>query len=100
VTGLGLVTPLGRGVEETWTRLVRGDRAIRPVTLFETTGQRASVAGEVGIVDLPGGPPDVTAAWSRTSGMALSAAGEAMRMARLQTSKGRVGLVVASTTGR
>ena len=31
VTGLGLATPLGVGVEETWTRLVRGDRAIRRV---------------------------------------------------------------------
>ncbi len=99
VTGLGLVTPLGHGVEETWTRLVRGERAVRPVTLFETTGQRASVAGEVGIVDLPAGPPEVTGAWSRTSGMALSAAGEAMRMARLHAAKARVGLVVGSTTG-
>ena len=99
VTGLGLVTPLGAGVEETWGRLVRGDRAIRPVTLFETQGQRASVAGEVGVVALPSAPPDVVGAWSRTSGMALSAAGEAMRMARLPVGAPRVGLVVGSTTG-
>ena len=99
VTGLGLVTPLGAGVEETWGRLVRGDRAIRPVTLFETQGQRASVAGEVGVVDLPSAPPDVVGAWSRTSGMALSAAGEAMRMARLPVGAPRVGLAVGSTTG-
>jgi 3-oxoacyl-[acyl-carrier-protein] synthase II len=98
VTGLGLVTPLGSGVEETWGRLVRGERAIRPITLFETQGQRASVAGEVGVVDLPAGPPDVAGAWSRTSGMALAAAGEAMRMARLRGSA-RVGLVIGSTTG-
>jgi 3-oxoacyl-[acyl-carrier-protein] synthase II len=98
VTGLGLVTPLGAGVEETWGRLVRGERAIRPITLFDTQGQRASVAGEVGGVDLPAGPPDVAGAWSRTSGMALAAAGEAMRMARLRASA-RVGLVIGSTTG-
>jgi 3-oxoacyl-[acyl-carrier-protein] synthase II len=98
VTGLGLVTPLGSGVEETWGRLVRGERAIRPITLFDTQGQRASVAGEVGVVDLPAGPPDVAGAWSRTSGMALAAAGEAMRMARLRGSA-RVGLVIGSTTG-
>jgi 3-oxoacyl-[acyl-carrier-protein] synthase II len=99
VTGLGLVTPLGPSVEETWARLVRGERALRPVTLFDTRGQRASVAGEVGAVDLPTGPADVAAAWSRTSAMAASAAGEAMRMARLQAGVARVGLVVGSTTG-
>jgi 3-oxoacyl-[acyl-carrier-protein] synthase II len=93
------VTPLGANVEETWTRLVRGDRAVRAITLFDTAGQRTSIAGEVGIVDLPAGPPDVTGAWSRTSGMALSAASEAMRMARLHAAKARIGLVVASTTG-
>jgi 3-oxoacyl-[acyl-carrier-protein] synthase II len=98
VTGLGLVTPLGPGVEETWGRLVRGERAIRPITLFDTHGQRAAVAGEVGTVDLPAGPPDVAGAWSRTSGMALAAAGEAMRMARLRGSA-QVGLVIGSTTG-
>ncbi len=99
VTGLGLVTPLGASVDETWPRLVRGDRAIRPVTLFDIAGLRASVVGEVGHVELPDGPPDVTGAWSRTSVMALSAAAEAMRMARLQSTKARVGLVVGSTTG-
>ncbi len=99
VTGLGLVTPLGPSVEETWGRLVRGERAIRPITLFETQGQRASVAGEVGVLDLPTGPPDVAGAWSRTSAMALAAASEAMRMARLRASGERVGLVIGSTTG-
>jgi 3-oxoacyl-[acyl-carrier-protein] synthase II len=99
VTGLGLVTPLGPSVEETWGRLVRGERAIRPITLFDTQGQRASVAGEVGVVDVPAGPPEVVGAWSRTSGMAVSAAGEAMRMARLRAATARVGLVVGSTTG-
>ena len=99
VTGLGLVTPLGPTVEGTWARLVRGDRAIRPVTLFDTQGQRSSVAGEVGKVDLPAGPPDVVGAWSRTSGMAVAAAGEAMKMARLHAGAARVGLVVGSTTG-
>ncbi len=99
VTGLGLVTPLGPTVEETWARLVRGERAIRPITLFETQGQRSSMAGEVGMVDLPAGPPDVVGAWSRTSGMAVAAAGEAMKMARLHVGAVRVGLVVGSTTG-
>jgi 3-oxoacyl-[acyl-carrier-protein] synthase II len=99
VTGLGLVTPLGPSVETTWRRLVHGDRAIRTVTLFDATAQRVSIAGEVGDVDLPTGPPDVRAAWSRTSAMAVSAAAEAMHTARLAAGRSRVGLVVGGTTG-
>ncbi|GLT94116.1 hypothetical protein SLE2022_118740 [Rubroshorea leprosula] len=32
VTGLGLVTPLGRGVETTWKRLIEGNCGIRAIT--------------------------------------------------------------------
>jgi 3-oxoacyl-[acyl-carrier-protein] synthase II len=105
VTGLGLVTPLGPNAEATWTRLVKGDCAIRPLTLFDPAGQRANFVAEVPDVDLPTGPRDVTGIWSRTSAMALSAAGEAMRMARLAPGAARpgastrVGLVVGGTTG-
>src|ERR1019366_4576832 len=59
VTGLGLVTPLGPNAEATWSRLVKGERAIRPVTLFDAAGQRASFAAEERDVDLPAGPRDV-----------------------------------------
>jgi len=92
VTGLGLVTPLGIGVEATWERLVRGDRAVRPITLFDTTGQRARVAGEVDGVHVP------SPAWSRTSAMAAQAAEEAMRAAGVDVRAERVGLVVGGTT--
>jgi 3-oxoacyl-[acyl-carrier-protein] synthase II len=99
VTGLGLVTPLGAGVEVTWARLVRGERAIRPVTLFDAACQRGSIAGQVDGVRLPGGSPDVAASWSRVSAMAVTAAEEAMRMAGLAAGLPRVGLVVGGTTG-
>jgi 3-oxoacyl-[acyl-carrier-protein] synthase II len=93
VTGLGLVTPLGIGVEATWAGLVRGDRAIRPVTLFDVAGQRVGIAAEV---------PGVSASargWSRSSAMAAMAAEEAMAGAKVDVRRARVGLVVGGTTG-
>ncbi len=97
VTGVGLVTPLGAGVEATWTRLVRGDRAIRSIRLFSVAGQRAGVAGEVDGVSAPTSAAD--APWSRTSIMAWEAADEAMRAASVDVRQARVGLVVGGTTG-
>jgi 3-oxoacyl-[acyl-carrier-protein] synthase II len=47
VTGLGLVTPLGIGVEETWSGLCAGRSGIGPITRFDTTGFPVTIAGEV-----------------------------------------------------
>ena len=38
VTGLGVVTSLGRAVDLFWDRLVRGDSGVGPITLFDVTG--------------------------------------------------------------
>ncbi len=83
MTGLGLVTPLGAGVEATWAGLVRGDRAIGPVRLFDAGGQRAGLVAEVqgdvlsGVRELGYGhrAGSGAAAWSRTSAMAASCGG-------------------------
>ena len=42
VTGLGLVTPLASGVEETWARLLDGQSGAGPITLFDA--QESGVA--------------------------------------------------------
>jgi 3-oxoacyl-[acyl-carrier-protein] synthase II len=47
VTGLGLVTPLGIGVEANWEALVAGRSGIGPITRFDASGLPARVAGEV-----------------------------------------------------
>ena len=47
VTGLGLVTPLGTGVEKTWKALCAGESGIRRITRFDPSGYDAQIAGEV-----------------------------------------------------
>jgi 3-oxoacyl-[acyl-carrier-protein] synthase II len=47
VTGVGLVTPLGVGVEETWDALCAGKSGIGEITHFDTTGYPTQIAGEV-----------------------------------------------------
>jgi 3-oxoacyl-[acyl-carrier-protein] synthase II len=47
VTGLGVVTSLGRAIDVFWDRLVRGDSGVGPITLFDTTGYRVPFGGQV-----------------------------------------------------
>jgi 3-oxoacyl-[acyl-carrier-protein] synthase II len=47
VTGLGLVTPLACGVEETWARLLAGKSGARPITRFKVDDLPARVACDV-----------------------------------------------------
>jgi 3-oxoacyl-[acyl-carrier-protein] synthase II len=47
VTGIGLVTPLGTGIEENWTKLVAGRSGIGPITRFDASVVPAQIAGEV-----------------------------------------------------
>lgn len=47
VTGLGLVTPLGKGVKGNWDQLVEGKSGIRSIDRFETEDLAAKIAGQV-----------------------------------------------------
>lgn len=59
VTGLGLLTPLGWGVDHSWKGIVEGRSGIGPITAFDTEGYGCTIAGEIPSVDgRGGGAPD------------------------------------------
>lgn len=47
VTGLGMVTPLACGVEETWSRLLDGESGAGPITKFDASHLATRIACEV-----------------------------------------------------
>lgn len=93
VTGVGAVTALGETARETFDRVVRGERGLRELSLFEPGEVRSRIVAEVS--DLaPLADPSV----SRTSELALRAAREAIAQAGLDLGARRVGLVLGGTT--
>ncbi len=50
VTGMGIVTSLGAGKADNWTRLVAGESGIRTITRFPIDGLKTTMAGTVDFV--------------------------------------------------
>jgi 3-oxoacyl-[acyl-carrier-protein] synthase II len=47
VTGIGLVTPLGTGTEETWSALLEGRTAVGPIEGYDASSLRTQIAAEI-----------------------------------------------------
>jgi 3-oxoacyl-[acyl-carrier-protein] synthase II len=47
VTGLGMVSPLGYGVQENWKRILRGESGVRAITAFDVSDITARIGGMV-----------------------------------------------------
>ncbi|MFQ5585269.1 MAG: beta-ketoacyl-ACP synthase II [Thermodesulfobacteriota bacterium] len=47
VTGVGILSPLGIGVEKSWGRLIEGRSGIREISRFDPSGYPVRIAGEV-----------------------------------------------------
>ncbi|CAN96086.1 MULTISPECIES: beta-ketoacyl-[acyl-carrier-protein] synthase family protein [Sorangium] len=99
VTGIGIVSPLGRGASETMDRLIAGERAFAPLSLFEIPGTRGRIAAEVrGLSPEEVAPPGEAEGWSRTDAMAVLSAREALGHAGIDPRAVPVDLVVGGTT--
>lgn len=95
VTGLGAFTPLGPDLPTTWQRLIAGEDGAAPVDLFDVSGCRCKIGGQV---TLP-----ASRRKSRATRLAVPAAREALRGAGLLDERGRSKFPVlplsVSTTG-
>ena len=71
VTGLGLLTPLGHGVDVTWKNLLAGKSGAGRITTFDPTDYGCQVACEVPRVDgRGGGGPEVEGSFDPSGTMA------------------------------
>ncbi len=52
VTGMGMVTPLGNSVFDSWQNATNGKSGIGPITTFDTSNYDVKIAGEVKNFDL------------------------------------------------
>ncbi|MBQ8557169.1 MAG: beta-ketoacyl-ACP synthase II [Alphaproteobacteria bacterium] len=53
VTGMGILSPLGRGVKTNWDKLTRGVSGISNIKCFDTENFTAKVAGQIPLGDEP-----------------------------------------------
>jgi 3-oxoacyl-(acyl-carrier-protein) synthase len=47
VTGMGTVSPLGQDLPTTWEAILAGQNGVGPITRFDTTDFRSTIAAEV-----------------------------------------------------
>lgn len=103
LTGMGAVTPLGNSVPAYWDGLKNGVNGIKTITSFDTTGYKATVAGEIRDFDpLTFLDKKEAAHMDRNCQFALAAAKEAMEQSGLMESgidPFRVGTFISSGIG-
>ena len=104
VTGLGVVTSLGRPVEQFWQRLLKGESGVGPITLFDVSGFKVQFGGQVhwtpeneGIAN-----PKELRRLDRFTQFAMASAADAVRDSGIDFSKEepyRCGVIIGSGIG-
>ncbi len=103
VTGLGLVTPVGMGVQASWNALLETTSGIGPITLYDASKHSVKIAGEVKNFEA-GQHIDAKAAMrmDRFTQLACVAAAEAVKDSGLDFTKedtSRIGVIVGTGIG-
>lgn len=98
VSGVGLVSALGQTAPQTFDALLRGERGLSPITLFDPGDVRSKLVGEVRGLRPSDVAPRGSVEYSRTDAMAVAAAREAAARARLPAGA-RLGIALGGTTG-
>src|SRR5262245_25125243 len=103
VTGLGAICAAGAGVPALRAALHAEETCIRPLTLFDTTGLKTHIAGEVAALPSCGLLPRAgRVRASRSDRFAMIALEEALRSSGLTlplADPKRVGVAIGSSTG-
>ena len=84
VTGVGIVSPLGIGTEETWKECIAGTPGVSQITKFDCKGFAVQIAGEVkGFDPAQYADPKDARRMARFSQLAVASAALAIEDARL-----------------
>lgn len=107
VTGIGMVTPLGRDVASTWNAVCEGRSGVGPITLFDASTFPTQIAAEVknfSLASYLGAEADRWADYSRNTVFALAAAKQAMDDSQLldweSLDRSRFGVYLGSGEGQ
>ena len=103
VTGIGLVTPLGCNVSESWSRLIQGKSGISTISRFDTSNLPVKIAGLVPDTFEPDMPLKEQKRVDRFIILGVSAAAQAIEDSGWkpedEVSRDRTGVIIGSGIG-
>lgn len=96
ITGMGVVSAIGIGLDNFWSSLINGISGIKEIEGFDINGYRSRKAAE--IKDLP-----MLGRWfeklTRASQYTIIATEEALKLSKLDPSKQEIGIVLGTSLG-
>ncbi len=103
VTGMGIISPLGQNVQETWEAIKAGRSGVGPITRYNTEGHLVKIAAEVKNWEpAEHMPAKESRRRDRYQQFAHAAANEALEQSGLEVSeaqRSRTGVIIGSAVG-